>query len=682
MQTATSGTVLGAFTGASIGDGAGRARLFRENNELRVETAGRDGKQAVFDIAYTFGVFPLQQYLIRFPDGRLQVLDWAWDARPRTEGGQRWFRPLEAASPGSALHWTGREMNWNFACAACHSTGVRANYDEAADRFATTWTEMNVACAACHGPGAGHLAWAERRDPADTSFGFRSKLGRQDVPRFGFAKPTQAIASLVAAGSREKLGDVCFPCHARREQIVAAPQIGDHFLDDYRPALLDPALYEPDGQNKSEVFEFGAFSQSRMARAGVTCANCHDAHSLSLKAPGNAVCTQCHRPAVFDAASHTHHPAGSAASQCVACHMPSRTFMGVHVRHDHGFRLPRPGLADIGVSNGCAACHADRSARWLADALARWNQAPRPTGFADAFAAVQAGAPADRRLIRALGDAGLPGIVRGTAAGLLGDPAAPDAAAALTAAAQDADPLVRLGAARALAQADDATRAAAGTPLLSDPSRAVRLEAAQSLADLPRDLLPPAASDRLRSSVAELRSALETGLDRPETRTDYGSLLARLGLASAADAQFRAAMRLAPDFMAARVDLADVDRARGNEAGARAVLHGATAITPADLRVVESMALSDIRNGDRSGAIVLLTQLCARAPQDAAAARLLALALSEANRTLEAETILRRALAARPHDVSLLDLLARAEPGGIAMATRMHLGEEDAQPSR
>src|SRR5580765_3140887 len=39
----------------------------------------------------TFGVYPLQQYLIEFPDGRIQALSIAWDARPKAEGGQRWF---------------------------------------------------------------------------------------------------------------------------------------------------------------------------------------------------------------------------------------------------------------------------------------------------------------------------------------------------------------------------------------------------------------------------------------------------------------------------------------------------------------------------------------------------------------------------------------------------------------
>ena len=40
---------------------------------------------------YTFGVDPLQQYLIEFADGRIRALSIAWDIRPKEQGGQRWF---------------------------------------------------------------------------------------------------------------------------------------------------------------------------------------------------------------------------------------------------------------------------------------------------------------------------------------------------------------------------------------------------------------------------------------------------------------------------------------------------------------------------------------------------------------------------------------------------------------
>ena len=119
-----------------------------------------------FQVKYTFGVDPLQQYLIEFPDGRVQALSIAWDTRPKDKGGQRWIHlyPNEQIKHDDILHWTKLNQNWNFMCAECHSTGVHKNYDAANDRYATTWAEISVGCEACHGQGSSHVAWA--RGPA------------------------------------------------------------------------------------------------------------------------------------------------------------------------------------------------------------------------------------------------------------------------------------------------------------------------------------------------------------------------------------------------------------------------------------------------------------------------------------------------------------------------------------
>ena len=92
-----------------------------------------------FEIRYTFGISPLQQYLIELSGGRLQALGIAWDARSKEEGGQRWYdlypdRKLKAGDP---LHWTGIDQNWNYQCAWCHSTNLKKNYDHVTRRYDT-----------------------------------------------------------------------------------------------------------------------------------------------------------------------------------------------------------------------------------------------------------------------------------------------------------------------------------------------------------------------------------------------------------------------------------------------------------------------------------------------------------------------------------------------------------------
>ena len=165
MDHATERSVLGDFSGVAFTYFDVQSRFFRKDAKYLVETDGPDGKLATFEIKYTFGVDPLQQYLVEFPDGRLQVLSIAWDARPKEKGGQRWFHlyPKENLRSDDALHWTKLNQNWNFMCSECHSTGVKKNYDAAKDRFATTWTEISVGCEACHGKGSGHVAWARDR---------------------------------------------------------------------------------------------------------------------------------------------------------------------------------------------------------------------------------------------------------------------------------------------------------------------------------------------------------------------------------------------------------------------------------------------------------------------------------------------------------------------------------------
>jgi len=163
MDHATEKSVLGDFSGATFEHYGIKSRFFRRDGKFFVETDGPDGRLAEFEIKYTFGVAPLQQYLIEFPDGRLQALSIAWDSRPKDKGGQRWFHlyPNEEVGHDDMLHWTKLNQNWNFMCAECHSTGVRKNYDAAKDTFATTWAEISVGCETCHGQGSAHVAWAQ-----------------------------------------------------------------------------------------------------------------------------------------------------------------------------------------------------------------------------------------------------------------------------------------------------------------------------------------------------------------------------------------------------------------------------------------------------------------------------------------------------------------------------------------
>jgi len=127
MAETTEETMLGDFTDTNFTAHGVTSKFYRKNGGYFVRTDGPDGKLHDYRIKYTFGWVPLQQYLIEFPGGRFQCLGIAWDSRPATQGGQRWFHlyPDEQMDHKNWLHWTGREQNWNYQCAECHSTDLR-----------------------------------------------------------------------------------------------------------------------------------------------------------------------------------------------------------------------------------------------------------------------------------------------------------------------------------------------------------------------------------------------------------------------------------------------------------------------------------------------------------------------------------------------------------------------------
>jgi len=139
---------------------------------------------------------------------------------------------------------------------------------------------------------------------------------------------------------------------------------GRTLSDTHVVSPLARGLYHADGQMLDEVYNYGSFKQSKMFAAGVTCSDCHEPHSATLRAPDGGVCLQCHSADKYASVAHhhhesVHHEGVDPAPTCVSCHMPARTYMVVDVRHDHGFRIPRPDLsAKLGTPNACNDCHA------------------------------------------------------------------------------------------------------------------------------------------------------------------------------------------------------------------------------------------------------------------------------------------------------------------------------------
>ena len=305
MQIASSETVLGNFEDEKFDYSGFGSTFFKKEGKYWVRTDGPNGELANFEITHTFGIDPLQQYLIAFPDGRLQALGIAWDTRSKEEGGQRWFHlyPDEHITHSDPLHWTKPNQTWNYMCADCHSTDLKKNYNLEKDRYETTWSDINVGCEACHGPGSNHVSWAdENRGETEAS---ESTLYKKGIT--------------VLASEADEI-NTCSKCHSRRSILAEEFIPGQSFLHFYMPALLDSNLYYSDGQILDEVYVYGSFLQSKMHHRGVRCTDCHNPHSGRLPKSGNATCTACHQadpPSRFptlktkpyDSPQHHHHPA-------------------------------------------------------------------------------------------------------------------------------------------------------------------------------------------------------------------------------------------------------------------------------------------------------------------------------------------------------------------------------------
>ena len=126
MQSATPSSVLGDFSDVTVRYHNIDSRFYLDNQHYYVDTLDETGTAKTFEIKYTFGFKPLQQYLIETNDGHIQALNIAWDSRSKEQGGQRWFhlQPDENINPEHPFFWTRYFQNWNNRCASCHSTNV------------------------------------------------------------------------------------------------------------------------------------------------------------------------------------------------------------------------------------------------------------------------------------------------------------------------------------------------------------------------------------------------------------------------------------------------------------------------------------------------------------------------------------------------------------------------------
>ena len=651
MDHANATTVLGNFDNATFTHFDEHFRFFREGDAYKVGVHTGDGAETVYPVTYTFGVRPLQQYLVPYEGGRFQTLPVAWDVEKK-----QWYHlyPEEPLREGDPIHWTGRLQNWNYMCAECHSTNVQKGFDNITNAFTTTFSDINVGCQACHGPGSNHMDWAK------SSVLAKSETYNAHGLVVDFKKGTGAYQV-----------DQCARCHSRRAPAQAEDAHSRAFLDNFQLSTLQEALYFPDGQIQDEVYVYGSFVQSPMYHAGVRCTDCHDPHKGTLVLPGNDLCVRCHqdiqlpqfptlKPGVFDNKSHHFHEPGSTGAQCVNCHMPTRTYMGIDARRDHSFRIPRPDLsAALGVPNACVQCHTDKEAAWAQETVTAWygDKPPEATAhFATIIAAGRRGdAAAEGALAELAGDLKVPAIVRATALELLQNYGGAPATEALLAGLKDQSPLVRSQAVGGMDRLPPEARGEVLGPLVMDPMASVRISAARLLAGIPS--LPADVTAGLATAVEEYVALQFSTGDQPEAHLNLALLYGAQGDVAKAEAAYRMAITRDKQFIPARVNLANLLNGQGRNEEAEHLLLEAINLAPQEGELHYSMGLLLAEQSRLDEATTYMGEATRLMPTRGRVFYNYGLLLQHLERRAEAEVALAKAAELSPQDGGILQAL-------------------------
>ncbi len=497
MQVANDSTVLGDFNNVETTIDGVSYVFFKKGTDFLVRIKEIDNSEKEYKINYTFGVTPLQQYLIDFDKGRKQTLRATWDVIDK-----KWFHQYkdDTIDPNDWLHWTNDAQNWNTMCAECHSTNLKKNYSTEEDSFNTTYSFINVTCESCHGPAEKHLAWAENntegKDP-----------------------------SLLNVLEQKDQLNICASCHARRVKLTENLVPGENFEDQFMVQNLTTNYYHGDGQINEEDYVYGSFMQSKMFAEGIKCNDCHNAHSLKLKFEDNRLCHQCHGPNKYETEDHYFHEPNTEASLCINCHMTGQVYMGNDFRRDHSFRNPRPDQSvKYGTPNACIGCHDDKSNQWAADIIIEKFGEERAPHFSDnlLLSSKSVITPEERQqLDNFINDISFPEIARSTVIENLSF-TTPEQFKVLFTSLKDSSAIVRYNALRKFNSFPQEQRVSIALENMKDTVKLVRIAAAHLVTGFDENTLSGIDKRNFITSRGELETMLYSNSDFSIGRMQLG----------------------------------------------------------------------------------------------------------------------------------------------------------------
>jgi predicted CXXCH cytochrome family protein len=518
MQKATSQFVKADFNTSFTADKI-QYRFRKKDSVYLVDITDQNEPTQTFEVAYTFGWEPLQQYLLKAKNGKFQTLRATWDTKKNL-----WFHQSAGTivEPHDWLSWSKGGQNWNTMCSSCHSTHLKKNYNESTESFSTSYTEINVACESCHGAGGRHL-------------------DAQDNPKLTDPYQKQSLSN------NKSQFDNCGACHARRTMLEDLSDPSNEFLHRFIPQNLTNAFYEADGQIDGEDFVYGSFLTSKMYRNHVSCSNCHNPHSGEMKMEGNALCLQCHEPS-YNSEEHHHHEGieGTEGTSCVSCHMDGKVYMGNDYRKDHSFRVPRPDQSvKYKTSNACNSCHTDKSSKWAESAVIKWYGNERAYHFSDDLLP---GSLLDDKSFNHLSNLmkndSVPTIVKSTALEYLQYINSSESFDLILKSLQHKEALVRQAGYVSLLSFPEQLRKEPGLKGLRDKVKAVRIMAFRSISNLDVKTLNPTDLSVWNQVNGEYFTYLKGNSDFPNGQTLIGEYYLQQGDYNRAVTAFNRALKM------------------------------------------------------------------------------------------------------------------------------------------
>ena len=480
MAVATPQTVKGDFVRQTTHEFDGQTyRMFVKDGRYFIEAPNRNGLMQTYPVVYTLGARQHENYLTRFPDGRLQVLPVYYDLNQK-----RWFDAAEGTLEiGHALgaddfyFWANHGRTWNTRCFDCHASQMRKNYDLKTDTYRSAVGDLSINCEACHGPGAAHVAFwrAAAEDP---------QLAMQ---------PERSLPDLSRLSPRQQV-EACAQCHALKVPLRSGYVPGDDYWDYYELRLIDTDdAFWPDGLAKKLAYPYLQFGSSAcFLMAGLTCTGCHATHGSSRRSEliadprGVGLCARCHPEIAADVNGHTHHKPTGPGGDCKACHLPQQ-FRNQLVMTDHRIAVPVPeNTARLGIPNACgqSGCHADRSAEWASEKARAWygDYQDVRVAQADAIHRGRAGDVGAVGALQAMLPSDLPPLTRAGVIAILGTLGDARVVGDLKRALADSHSAVRAQATVALGRIGDPMALSDLVAVLADSVFSVRIRAAYSLA--------------------------------------------------------------------------------------------------------------------------------------------------------------------------------------------------------